>query len=130
MANQLYAQGAAHILGKTTKVDLVLDAVKALFYNSTFNNANEFVSDLTVANIVARSGALGGKTVTNGTFDANDITFAAVTGAAFTHVLLYKDSGAGDTTSPLLANFDIPSFTPTGADITVVWNTSGLFSIA
>jgi hypothetical protein len=129
LANQLYAQGAAHILGKVTKVDLVADTIKILFYASTFNNAHEFVSDLTGASIVARSGALAGKTTTNGTFAANNITVTAVSGSAFTHVLLYKDSGA-DASSPLIANFDITSFTPTGADISVVFNASGLFSIA
>lgn len=101
-----------------------------LFYSAAFNNANEYVSDLTGASIIARSGALTGKTTTNGVFDANDITITAVSGAAFTHVILYKDSGTGDASSPLIANYDIPSFTPTGADISVIFNPSGLFSIA
>jgi len=129
MASQLYPKGAGHILGAATKVDLLADTIKILFYSGAFSGAHEFVSDLTGASIIARSGALSGKTVTNGVFDANDITLTAVSGSAFTHVILYKDTGA-DATSPLIAIFDVTSFTPNGGDVNVVFNASGLFSIA
>jgi hypothetical protein len=127
--SSLYPQGAAHLLGKTTKIDLVADTLKILFYAGSYNSAHEFISDLTGASIIARSGALAGKTTTNGVFDGNDITVVGVTGSAFTHVLLDKDTGA-DATSPLVANFDVTSFTPGGGDVNVVWSASGLFSIA
>jgi hypothetical protein len=130
MASQLFPKGAGHILGASTKVDLVADNIKFLLYSGAITTTWEFVSDLTGGSIVARAGSnLAGKTTTNGVFDANDQTVTAVSGSAFTHVILYKDSGA-DGTSPLIAVFDISSFTPTGGDITVVWNASGLFSIA
>jgi hypothetical protein len=125
----LYPQGAAHLLGKATKVDLVADNIKLLFYAGSYVSANEFVSDLAGASIIARSGNLASKTVTNGVFDAADLSVLAVTGAAFTHVIIYKDSGT-DSSSPLVANFDVASFAPTGGDITVVFNSSGLFAIA
>ncbi len=127
--SQLYPKGAAHILGLATKADLVADTIKVLFYSGAYNGAHEFVSDLTGASIIARSGALAGKTVTSGVFDANDITLTAVSGAAFGEVILYKDTGA-DASSPVLAIFDISTFTPNGSDVTVVFNASGLFSIA
>lgn len=129
MASQLYPIGAAHIIGRSTKVDLIADNIKTLFYSGSFDSAHEFVSDLTGASIIARSGNLAGKTSTNGVFDANDITYTAFTGSAFTHVILYKDSGA-DATSPLVAFMDVDSYTPSGRDVTVVWNASGIFSIA
>lgn len=129
MASQLYPKGAAHILGAATKVDFVADNIKILFYAGAFNSAHEFVSDLTGASIIARSGNLAGKTVALGVFDANDLTITAVSGSAFTHVILYKDTGA-DATSVLAAIFDVASFTPNGGDINVVFNASGLFSIA
>lgn len=129
MASQLYPKGAAHLLGLSTKVDLVADNIKVLFYAGSFSSSHEFVSDLTGASIIARSGNLAGKTVTSGVFDANDITVTSVSGSAFTHVILYKDTGS-DSTSPLIAIFDVTSFTPTGADVSVVFNASGLFSIA
>lgn len=127
--SSLYPKGAAHILGLATKVDLVADTIKYLFYASTYNSAHEFVSDLTGASIVARSAALAGKTVTSGVFAANNSSITAVTGAAFSELVLYKDTGV-DSSSPLIAIFDIATFTPTGADISVIWNASGLFSIA
>lgn len=127
MASQLYALGAQHILNGD--IDFATANLKILFYNGTYSGANEFVSDLTGADIVARSGNLSGVTIASGVLDANDITVTAVTGAAFGHVILYKDTGA-DATSILVAIFDIATFTPTGGDISVIWNASGLFSIA
>lgn len=129
MSSQLYPKGAGHILGATTGVDMTANNIKLLFYSSTYSSAHEFVSDLTGASIIARSGNLAGKTTTNGVFDANDITVTAVSGSAFTHVILYKDSGV-DSSSPLIAFYDVTSFTPNGGDVNVVFNGSGLFSIA
>lgn len=129
MASQLYPKGAAHILGSATKVDLVADNIKLLFYAGTLVTTREFVSDLTGASIIARSGNLAGKTVTNGVFDANDITVTAVSGSAFSIVTVYKDTGV-DSSSVLVASYDISTFTPSGGDVSVVFNASGLFSIA
>lgn len=129
MASQLYPEGADHLLGQATQINLLTDTIQILFYSSAFNSAHEFVSDLTGASIIARSGALAGKTVALGVFDANDIVVTAVSGSAFTHVILYKNTGA-DGTSPLIGIFDITSFTPNGNDVNVVFHASGLFSIA
>lgn len=128
MASQLYPKGKDHLLGKSTQVNLLTDTIKFLFYASSYNSAHEFVSDLTGASIVARSGALAGKALTLGVFSANNLTVTAVSGSAFSVVVLYKDSGA-DSSSPLIAEFDVSTFTPTGGDIRVVWNASGIFSI-
>ncbi len=87
---------------------------------------------MTGGSIIARSGALTSVTlgtVAAGVIDAADKTITAVSGSAFTHVILYKDTGS-DATSVLVAIFDVASFTPTGGDISVIWNASGLFSIA
>ncbi len=129
MASQLFPKGAGHILGASTAVDMTANNIKILFYSAAITTTWEFVSDLTGGSIVARSGNLAGKTTTNGVFDANDITVTAVSGSAFTHVILYADTGT-DSTSRLVAVFDVASYTPDGTDITVVWNASGLFSIA
>ena len=130
MASQLFPKGAAHLLGAATKVDLVADDIKFLFYSAAITTTWEFVGDLTGGSIVARSGNLAGKTTTNGVFDANDVTVSTVSGSAFTHVVLYDDTPATDAAKQLVAVFDISSFTPTGGDISVIWNASGLFSIA
>lgn len=131
MASQLYPKGKAHILGLATKVDLVADNIKVLLIDTadeTYNSADEFHSDITGAGIVATSGNLAGKSVTSGTFDANDITITAVSGDTVEAVVLYKDSGVSGT-SPLIAWFDVSTFTPNGSDVTVTFNASGLFAI-
>lgn len=130
MASQLFPKGAGHLLGASTKVDLVADNIKFLFYSGAITTTWEFVGDMTGASIIARSGNLAGKTTTNGVFDANDNTVTAVSGSAFTHVVLYDDTPATDAGKQLVAVFDVASYTPDGTDITVVWNASGLFSIA
>jgi hypothetical protein len=129
MASQLFPKGAGHILGASTAVDMTANNIKILFYSGSITTTWEFVSDLTGASIIARSGNLAGKTTTNGVFDANDITLTSVSGSAFTHVILYADTGT-DSTSRLVAVFDVSSFTPSGGDVNVVFNASGLFSIA
>lgn len=128
MTNLLYPTGKAHILGLATKVDLVADNIIVIFYAGAYNAAHEFIADLTGASIIARSGNLSGKTVTGGVFDANDLTVTAVSGSAFAHVLLAKNSGS-DATSPLVAHWDVSSFTPSGSDVNVIFNASGLFAI-
>lgn len=129
MASQLFPKGAGHLLGASTAIDYTANNMKVLFYSGAITTTWEFVSDLTGASIIARSGNLAGKTTTNGVADANDITVTSVSGSAFTHVILYADTGT-DSTSRLLAVFDVASFTPSGGDVNVVFNASGLFSIA
>ena len=129
MSSQLYPKGAAHILGTSTAVNMASDNIKILFYSGSYSSSHEFVSDLTGASIIARSGNLSGKTEALGVFDANDITVTSVSGSAFTHVILYKDTGV-DSSSVLIGFYDVSSFTPSGGDINVVFNASGLFSIA
>lgn len=126
-ASQLFPKGAGHMLAGD--IDFDANDMRVLFYSGSITTTWEFVGDLTGASIIARSGALGGKTTTDGVFDANDITVSAVSGSAFTHVILFKHTGS-DATANLIAVFDIASFTPTGADVNVVFNASGLFSIA
>jgi hypothetical protein len=131
MTSQLYPKGKAHILGLATKADLIADTIKVMLIHSAstaYSGSNEFVGDLSGTGIVARSGALSGKTVTSGVFVASNITLTAVTGASVDALILYKDTGS-DATSPLEAWFDLASLTPNGGDIVVVWNGSGIFAI-
>ena len=75
---------------------------------------------------------LGSKTYTNGTFDAADSTFSAVSGASVEALVIYIDTGSA-ATSPLVAYIDtgvtgLP-VTPNGGDIAVAWNASGIFAL-
>lgn len=61
-----------------------------------------------------------------GVCDANDITFASVpAGANLEYLVLFRDDGASDATSPLVAIIDTATglpVTPNGANIQVLWD--------
>ena len=85
------------------------------------------------AGVIGTPGALTSKTVTNGVFDAADVTFTAVTGNTVEAVILYLDSGT-PSTSPLIYYADQSSgaafqITPTGSDIDIQWSASGIFAL-
>jgi hypothetical protein len=44
-------------------------------------------------------------------------------------VLAFKDNGGVDASSPLQAKFEVATFTPTGADVNVVFNAAGFWEI-
>lgn len=66
-----------------------------------------------------------------GKFDADDLTFTALTGAASASIDLFKDTGT-DTTSVMIANFDdytgLP-LTPSGGNVTIVFAATGIIRI-
>lgn len=129
MASQLYPKGKKKILD--ADIDLLVDDIRAVLIDTadeTYNGADEWHSDLTGAGIVATTGNLASKTTTSGVFDAADITILAVTGDTVEAVVLYKWTGVSGT-SPLIAWFDVATFTPNGSDVTIVWSGSGIFAI-
>jgi len=93
--------------------------------------ADQFLSDLTGAGVVS-TGTLASKTVAAGVFDAADTVFSSVSGDAFQSLIIYYDSGVAGT-STLIAYMDQSSgsfsITPSGGDITVNWNASGIFEL-
>ena len=127
MANALYNKARESFLGQNPALDYDTDTIKVALVSSgyVFSQTHQFVSSLG-ANIIARSSALSGKTVTSGIADAADITLSAVPGPTpGTALVLYKDSGTGDATSPLIAYIDTATglpVTPNGGDITIVWD--------
>lgn len=96
--------------------------------DETYNAADEFHSDLTGAGIVATSGNLANKTTTSGVFDADNINIVGVTGDTVEALVVYKWTGTSGT-SPLIAWFDVSTYTPNGLDVSVTWNVSGIFGI-
>lgn len=129
MANQLYPKGKKKILDGD--IDFLVDSFKLLLIDTadeTFNAADEFHSDITGAGIVSTSAALTSPTTTSGVFDAADTTFATVSGDPCEAVILFKDTGVS-ATSPLIAWFDIATYTPSGVTAAVVFSASGLFSL-
>lgn len=129
MANTLYPKGKQKFL--TGSLNLSSDTVKAILVPSsyTYSSAHEFLSDLgTTLNVGM---PLTTKTVTDGVFDADDVTFAAViAGSTAKAVALYKDTGTASS-SPLIAFIDTIVGFPVatnGGDIQVVWD-SGSYKI-
>lgn len=127
MASQLFPKGAENILEGAAQFGT--HNFKVLFYSGAITTTWEFHSSLTGGSIIATSGNLTGIVATNGVVDADNLTITSVSGSAFTHVILFRDTGSS-ATSPLICVWDVASFTPSGGDVNVVFHTSGLFSIA
>lgn len=133
MANALFAPGREGFLAGEIDFDTAVIKV-ALVRSYTFSSAHKFVSDVTGAGGVLHvtSAALASKTVTNGTADAADITFTAVTANASGHSLLvFQSSAVGGgadvaaTAQRVIAWIDTGTnlpVTPNGGDITVAWD--------
>ena len=131
MANALYAKGKEKML--TGSVNFLYDTIKvALIKNDYAQNLtfDEFYTTI-AASVLGTPQTLASKTVTNGVFDATDVTFAAVPlGSTTEGVVIYKDTG-DNATSSLLAYIDTITGFPlitTGGDVIVQWD-NGSFKI-
>jgi len=131
MANALYVAFRNGVLGShATRVDLDADTIKAaLIDHGTDTPApttDDFYNDISAGLVGALSSALTSKTVGTvaaGVFDADNVTFSAVTGNSVESVNLLKDTG-NSATSDLIAYFDTATglpVTPNGGDITVTF---------
>jgi len=109
-------------------LDLDTDTIKAGIVDATdytSNTTHEFLSSVTAAAIEA-SGVLANVTITNGEFDADDVTLTTVSGDECEAVIIWKDTG-NSTTSPLICYIDSATglpITPNGGDITLDWDDS------
>lgn len=138
MANALYVAFRNGVLGShATRVDLDADTIKAaLIDHGTDTPApttDDFYNDISAGLVGALSAALTNKTigtVAAGVFDADNVTFSAVSGNSVESVNLLKDTG-NSATSDLIAYFDTATglpVTPNGGDITVTWAAGGIFT--
>jgi len=77
---------------------------------------------------VATSGALVGKSATDGYLDATDVVWSSVTGDQSEAIVIYQHTGTESTSRLMLihtAGTNLP-VTPTGDNITATWNALGL----
>lgn len=133
MANAIYDKYKEVVLSTQTNTSLSTGTVKVALVDAgtyTFSQSHQFLSSL--SGVVGTAQTLGTKTFTNGVFDAADVTFTAVSGASVEALVIYVDTGVAGT-SPLVAYLDtgftgLP-VTPSGGDITIAWNASGIFKI-
>ena len=133
MANALYPKWKQALLEFTADNDLDGQTVKVALVTAgyTYSAANQYYSSVS-ASVVGTPQTLGNKTFTDGVFDADDVTFTAVTGAQVVALVVYIDTGNA-ATSPLVAFIDtgvsnLPVL-PNGGDIAVTWNATGIFAL-
>lgn len=136
MANTFYDSYLESLLGTDvhSRIAIASDNLKVIFVDHadvTPNYATHQDHADLAAGIVATSGNLTGKTITDGVFDCDDFTVNSVTGDQFESLQFYKDSGTSST-SPLMFGFDTATglpFTPSGGNITVTINASGVATL-
>jgi hypothetical protein len=139
MANAVYNEWKEDLLQATANTALTSTNVRVAFIDTgayTFNQAHEFWTSLAGVYPATRAGgiALGTKTYANGTFDAADALFSAFSNGAVSveGIVIYIDSGV-DGTSYLVLFLDTSitgmPFTPSGSDVTIAWNASGIFTL-
>jgi len=126
MANSLYTKAKQGLIDGS--IDLDTDTIKAVLVDGADYTPNlathDNLDDIPAGARVATSAALASKTVTDGVFDAADVTFTAVTGDQFEYIVLYKDTGV-ESTSRLIMLIDTATglpCTPNGSDITLSWD--------
>lgn len=131
MASAIYPKAKEAFLSGA--INLTADTIRAVLVDTgtyTYNAAHDFYNDLSGV-VGTESGAFASKTVTNGVFDAADITFSSVTGNTAEAIVIFKDTG-NVATDALIAYIDSATglpFTPNGGDCNVAWSASGIFSL-
>ncbi len=98
----------------------------------TYSSAHQFFSSL--SGIQGTDQPITTPTVTNGTFDGDDVTFTAVTGVSIEAIVIYRHNTGANTTWRLVLFEDTSvtglPVTPNGGNIVITWNASGIFTIS
>lgn len=124
MANALYPKFKQALMNK--EINLDTDNFKAMLLDSdyTYDAAHDFLDDVAAGARVDTAVALANTSITDGVFDADDLTFTTVSNATnVVAILIYKDTGV-EATSQLVAYLDTGTglpYTTNGGDITVSW---------
>lgn len=133
MANAIYPLYKQALLDASSNVDLNDGTVKVALVDTgtyVYSAAHEFLSDL--SGVVGTAQTIANTTVTNGTFDGDNVTYTAVTGNTVEALVFYIDTGVAGT-SRLVAYIDTGQtglpVTPNGGDIEISWDVAGIFSL-
>src|SRR4051812_38354205 len=98
----------------------------------TYSSSHQFYSSL--SGIVGTDQPITTPTNTNGTFDGDDVTFTAVSGASVEAIVIYRHNTGANTTWRLVLFEDTSvtglPVTPNGGNIVITWNVSGIFTIS
>ena len=101
----------------------------------TYSAAHQFFSSASASAVGPASGVqLTTPTIVAGTFDANDITFTAVTGNSVEALIIYRHNSGANTTWYLVSMLESDFITglrvqPNGGDILITWHASGIFTL-
>jgi hypothetical protein len=132
MANAIYPKAKEKFLDAL--IDMPTDTIKIALIDTgtyTYSSTDEFWSAASAA-LVGTAATLASKTITNGVFNADDVTFTSVTGASVEALIIFKDTGTA-ATSPLIMYLDVAAsglpVTPNGNNIDVQFNASGIFAL-
>ena len=133
MANAIYPKYKEALLNGSANTNMSSGTVRIALVDTgtyTYSAAHEFQSSL--SGTVGTAPTLGTKTFTNGAFDCANPTWTAVSGSTAEALVVYIDTGSS-ATSRLVAYIDtgvtgLP-VTPSGSDITLAVNASGLFTL-
>lgn len=133
MANVLYGKA----LEFYSFPSILSDTIKAVIVETGGGNyvidpnVDRYLSAILVADRIATSGALTGKTFTNGVFKCDGFSYGVLaSGGPYGALVLYHDTGDA-ATSELLVYIDTMDglpLSPSGFnDVAVVWPTAGVF---
>jgi hypothetical protein len=133
MANAIYPKYKEALLNGSSNTNMSSGTVKiALVDTGTYiySAAHEFLSSL--SGQVGTDQTLGSKTFTDGTFDAANPSWTAVSGNSCEALVIYIDTGVAGT-SRLVAYLDtgvtgLP-VTPNGGDINLTFDAAGVFTL-
>lgn len=120
------------VAGSNLKVMLLSDS------HTQDPDTQEFIDDVSTNEISGSGYSAGGATVSSpvsqvdhsndiGKLDANDVTWSGLT-ADFRYAAVYIDSG-DDTTSRIIAIYDLGAQSVSGANYTIQWGSNGLLTI-
>lgn len=135
----LYDKARESFLSANPVIDWDTDTIKVFLIDAAsytpVMNTHQFLSDVPAGARKGNSGGqtradaptLSGKDVTAGVANASLVTLTTVTaGPALEYILIFKDDGSADSSSPLIALIDSATglpVTPNGGDITINWDT-------
>jgi hypothetical protein len=121
MANFVYDKARDAFLNGD--LDWTADTVKVALVGSAYTanqSTDQFYS--TVTGVIGTPMTLANKTSSAGVADADDVTSGNLaTGSTITQAVIYKDTGT-NSTSPLIAHFDLTSTPTNGGTVTLQWD--------
>lgn len=134
MANKVYPKFKKAAISGGASVNLLSSNVKLVMIDLgtyTYNDAHEFLSDIPSGAIIASSGNLSGKAVSDGAaFQSANGRIDGATGTSVEALVMYVDAGA-PAANRLVAFFDtgitgLP-VTPAGTSYNIIVDPSGWF---